>query len=115
MLVTYLGASVPAPPSGRMPSPFATEPHPLARRAAEQLKVELAGGLAHELGLAEDGKMFGVLVVADRDGRIGFLRGFSGMVRGRWDLAGFVPPTFDVDARDAFWPAGECELATLGS
>lgn len=112
MLVTYIAADqLPE----RMPSPFAAEPHPLARRAAEQLRGELARGLARELGLDEDGKMFGVLVVADRAGRIGFLRGFSGMVRGRWELDGFVPPTFDVDARDAFWPAGECELATLGS
>lgn len=112
MLVTYLDAET---PPDRMPSPFATEPHPLARRAAEMLRAQLDGGLARELGLAEDGKMFGVLVVADGAGRIGFLRAFSGMVRGRWHLDGFVPPAFDADARDAFWPAGECELATLGA
>lgn len=111
MLVTYLDAVADAP--GRMPSPFATEPHPLARRAAEQLRAELAAGLAAHLGLAEDGKMFGVLVVRDANGRIGFLRGFSGMVRGRWHLEGFVPPAFDEDARESFWPAGECELATI--
>lgn len=112
MLVTPIAVDrVPA----RVPSPFAPVPHPVAQRAAEQLKAELAAGLARELGLAEDGKMFGVLVVADGEGRVGFLRAFSGMVRGRWELAGFVPPAFDVEARDAFWPAGECELATLGS
>ena len=113
MLVTPLAAHV-APPA-RMPSPFAAEPHPIARHAAEQLRAELAGGLARELHLAEDGKMFGVLVVADGDGQLGVLRGFSGMVRGRWLLDGFVPPAFDVEARDAFWPAGECELAALGA
>lgn len=112
MLVTYLDG---ARPPERMPSPFAVEPHPLARRAAAQLRAQLEAGLARELGLAEDGKMFGVLVVADRDGRIGFLRAFSGMVRGRWHLDGFAPPAFDSDARDAFWPAGECELARLGA
>jgi tRNA pseudouridine32 synthase/23S rRNA pseudouridine746 synthase len=111
MLVTYIAAPVTVP--ARMPSPFATEPHPLARHAAERLRAELAAGLADELRLAEDGKMFGVLAVADRDERVGFLRGFSGMVRGRWHLDGFVPPAFDVAARDAFWPAAERELSQL--
>ncbi len=57
--------------------------------------------------------MFGVLVVADRDGRIATLRGFSGMLGGRWHVDGFVPPLFDVAARDAVWPAGEAELHAL--
>jgi tRNA pseudouridine32 synthase/23S rRNA pseudouridine746 synthase len=111
MLVTQIAAPV-APPA-RMPSPFG-EAHPLARAAATQLRRELDAGLARTLGLAEDGKMFGVLVV-EHDGRIGFLKAFSGMVRGQWLLDGFVPPAFDLDARDAFWPAGECELATIGA
>jgi tRNA pseudouridine32 synthase / 23S rRNA pseudouridine746 synthase len=111
MPVTYIAAPFEVP--ARMPSPFG-EAHPLARYAATELRRQLDGGLAKQLGLDEDGKMFGVLVVEDR-GRIGFLRGFSGMVRGQWQLDGFVPPTFDVDARDAFWPAGECELATIGA
>jgi tRNA pseudouridine32 synthase / 23S rRNA pseudouridine746 synthase len=111
MLVTYIAAPFEVP--ARMPSPFG-QPHPLARHAASELRRQLDGGLAKQLGLDEDGKMFGVLVVEDR-GRIGFLKGFSGMVRGQWQLDGFVPPAFDVDARDAFWPAGECELATIGA
>lgn len=113
MLVTYLDAAVAVP--ARMPSPFATEPHEVARRAASRVMAELHGGLARELHLDEDGKMFGVLVVEDREGRLGFLKAFSGMVRGRWLLDGFVPPAFDVDARDAFWPAAECQLAELGA
>ena len=111
MLVTYIAAPFEVP--ARMPSPFG-EPHPLARFAAMELRRQLDAGLAKQLALDEDGKMFGVLVVEDA-GRIGFLRGFSGMVRGQWQLDGFVPPVFDVDARDAFWPAGECELATIGA
>src|SRR5258706_5082568 len=91
----------------RMPSPFAIEPHVLARRAAQELRCtarfDLAGG----------GKMFGVLVVADARGRVGYLRAFSGMIDGRWDVPGFAPPVFDRAARDAFWPAGEQELAII--
>lgn len=56
--------------------------------------------------------MFGALVVRDGE-RIGFLRGFSGMVDGKWLVDGFVPPTFDLTARDAFWIAGENELIAI--
>ncbi|HEY5951749.1 MAG TPA: hypothetical protein VIV40_39915 [Kofleriaceae bacterium] len=112
MLVTYIDA--PSVRPARMPSPFG-EPHAVARRAAELLRRDLDDGLAARLGLAEDGKMFGVLVVEDRAGRVGFLRAFSGMVRGQWLLDGFVPPVFDLETRDAFWSRGECELAELGA
>ena len=66
-----------------------------------------------ELHAPGAGKMFGVLVVADREGRLGWLAGFSGMLDGRWHVDGFVPPLFDVAARDAVWPAGEAALAVL--
>ena len=124
MLSTVMAASVtmfdPQPPPGtmpaRMPSPFAAgTPHPLAVRAADALRGELSSGLAERLGLARDGKMFGVLVVADAAGRIGWLRGFSGMVDRTWVLPGFVPPAFDLAARDAFWIDGEAGLDELAS
>lgn len=89
----------------RFPSPFRTEPAPLARRAAEELQARL--------GPAREGKMFGVLVVAHPDGTAGALHGFSGMLDGRWRVDGFVPPLFEEAARDAFWPAGEDELRGL--
>lgn len=105
----------PQPPAGalpaRMPSPFAAgPPHPLAQRAIEALLAELGDA---PLDAAGGGKMFGVLVVSDRAGRIGVLRAFSGMLRGRWFVDGFAPPLFDQAERDRFWPAGEAELAAL--
>jgi tRNA pseudouridine32 synthase/23S rRNA pseudouridine746 synthase len=60
-----------------------------------------------------EGKMFGVLVVRARDGRLGYLRAFSGMLDGTWHVPGFAPPLFDLAARDAFWRDGEAELAAL--
>ena len=109
----------PAPEPGelpaRFPSPFAVPPHPIAARAADELVAALRGGLLADAGLFAPGggKMFGVLVVADAVGRLGVLRGFSGMVGGRWEIDGFVPPLFDAAARDAFWPAGEAALAAF--
>ncbi|WP_375767552.1 RluA family pseudouridine synthase [Archangium gephyra] len=105
----------------RLTDPFApSPPHALARRAAEELQRLLRhGGLASGLDLGAldapgQGKMFGVLVVAAPDGRVGYLRGFSGMLDGRWEVDGFAPPLFDSIARDAFLPAGEAELRALG-
>ncbi|WP_224249543.1 RluA family pseudouridine synthase [Hyalangium gracile] len=59
--------------------------------------------------------MFGVLVVAAPDGRVGYLCGFSGMLDERWHVDGFAPPLFDPVARDAFWPAGQAELYALAA
>ena len=107
----------PPPPAdlpARMPSPFEPVPHPLARRAAEELQERLRGGLPgvslEGLDVPGRGKMFGVLVVEDGAGRVGYLRGFSGMLDGRWSIEGFAPPLFDAAAKDAIWPAGEAEL-----
>jgi len=110
----------PAQVPARLASPFdPAPPHPLARRAAEELQAllrrsEAASGL--DLGALDapgGGKMFGVLVVAAEDGRIGYLRAFSGMLGGRWHVDGFAPPLFDPLARDTFWPGGQAELSAL--
>jgi tRNA pseudouridine32 synthase/23S rRNA pseudouridine746 synthase len=101
-------ADVPA----RMPSPFAREPSAIARRAAEALIAELAGARGR-LGLDRDGKMFGVLVIADAGGHLGVLRAFSGMLGGSWHVDGFAPPVFDDALRARVWPAGEHELARI--
>ena len=87
------------------PSPFAVPPHPIAMRAIAELEV----------GPLSEGKMFGVLVVRDRGGRLGYLRAFSGMLDGSWHHAGFCGPVFDHAAREAFWPAGEAELGVLAA
>ncbi|MFL5344737.1 MAG: pseudouridine synthase [Hyalangium sp.] len=102
------------------PSPFdELGPHPLARRAAELMQAELRAGFiapglpSSTLEGPEGGKMFGVLVVQEPQGRIGFLRSFSGMLDGKWELPGFVPPLFDRDARARVEPAGEAVVKAL--
>ncbi len=115
-MLTYFD---PQPAHAELPAVFASPfdpapPHPLARRAADELATQLrAGRFAIDVATLDapgGGKMFGVLVVADADGRIGYLRAFSGMLAGAWNLAGFAPPLFDAAARDAMWPAGQAEL-----
>jgi tRNA pseudouridine32 synthase / 23S rRNA pseudouridine746 synthase len=100
----------------RFPSPFDRGAvHPLARQAALDTQVVLQSPAADAWHLHEpgNGKMFGVLVVQRADGVIGYLRAFSGMLGGAWDVAGWAPPVFDRAARDAFWIAGEAELNAL--
>lgn len=117
MFVTYF-----EPPPGpdelpsRLASPFDPgPPHPLARRAAEDLQARLRRGEVAVEGLDAPGggKMFGVLVVATEDGRVGYLRAFSGMLDGRWHVEGFAPPLFDLAERDTFWPEGQADLRAL--
>ncbi|MFP2925760.1 pseudouridine synthase [Pyxidicoccus sp. 3LG] len=101
-------------------SPFdESGPPALARRAAEAMQTELRAGLiapglpAALLEGPEGGKMFGVLVVRAPDGRIGYLRSFSGMLAGRWDVPGFVPPLFDRETRARLEPEGEAVVKAL--
>ena len=91
------------------PSPFDDlAPHPLAQRCAELVKAELRstgliapGFPTSVLSRAEGGKMFGVLVVKNGQGRVGFLRAVSGQVERAWNLEGYAPPVFDAAARTA--------------
>jgi len=105
---------------GAFPSPFdELGPSALARRAAELMQAELRAGFIAPgvpsalLEGADGGKMFGVLVVREPGGRLGFLRAFSGMLAGRWDLPGFVPPVFDREARAWLEPEGEAVVKAL--
>lgn len=107
----------PAPAEGerpaRFPTPFDRKAvHPLARRAATELMAELVQHDAHSWRLHEpgNGKMFGVLVVAAADGTLGYLRAFSGMIDGQWDIPGWAAPTFDRTARAVVWGPGEVEM-----
>src|SRR6185295_7548778 len=84
MMLTSLDAPIPDR-DALFPSPFdELGPAVLARRAAAMLQAELRAGFvaagvpADILAAPAGGKMFGVLVVEDREGRCGFLRAFSG-------------------------------------
>lgn len=96
----------PQPPTAdtprRLRNPFENNPHPLAITASEILKEKLQQAYPEP----DIGKMFGVLVVLDDVGTIGFLSSFSGMLNQQWLVAGFVPPVFDIDQQQLFLDDG---------
>lgn len=76
--------------------PFYYQPHPLCVAAAECVKAELRSFPEWEIE-KENGKMFGVLVVLDKEtGERGFLAAYSGNIQGRNDYPYFVPPVFNL-------------------
>lgn len=95
----------------RFTFPFYYEPHPLTRIAAAHLQqyLEAQTELDHNFGLHADaegmviGKMFGVLVVQNAEGRVGYLYACSGKLADSNDHPMFVPPVFDMLTEDSFF------------
>lgn len=98
-MILFEPQPTPAELPARIPSPFDPEPHPIARRAAERLMAAARPG--------PEGKMWGVLVVADGGGRIGWLQAFSG----HGNVPGFAPTLFA--PLGPWWTEGEARLAQL--
>ena len=94
--------------------PFYYTPHPLCVLAAEEVKAYLSAQAewAEELS---HGKMFGVLLVQDAQGRVGYLAAFSGNLAGRNHHSFFVPPVYDLLQPDGFFKAGEAEISHINS
>lgn len=89
--------------------PFFYEPHPLAILAAEDLQAYLLNTPHWNsyFGIGtnefEQGKMFGVLVVENSKGNLGYLSAFSGKLDGINHHNKFVPPVFDLLKTDGFF------------
>lgn len=95
--------------------PFYYQPHPLTKIAVESLENYLENEFIsdHNFGLKQNqeglviGKMFGVLVVEDKHGKIGYLSAFSGKLAGTNAHEKFVPPVFDMLEENSFFLRGE--------
>lgn len=100
-------------PPEYFPSPFVHTPHPLATHAAKLLQRSLTKHPIgqHDFFSEQGGKMLGALVVKTPAHQLGYLCGFSGMLAGRWESPGFVPPLFDLEKQQTFLPSGETKLA----
>lgn len=108
----------------RFTFPFYYEPHPLCVLAAEELQAELSTTQAwqHDFGLdaqhqgctasqgSASGKMFGVLLVRNSAGELGYLSAFSGNLAETNQLPGFVPPVFDMLTDGSFFRTGQVKI-----
>ncbi len=91
--------------------PFYYEPHELSIIAANELQsyLETQTDFEHNFGLKENqeglviGKMFGVLVCQNHEGKLGYLWAFSGKLAGVNHHPYFVPTIFDMLHEDGFF------------
>lgn len=99
-------------PPERFNNPFYYSPHRLCAMAADEVRAMLSrdSTLAAE---AARGKMFGVLVVRDGGGALGFLAAFSGLLLGRNNIGGFVPPVYDLLSPGGYFRQEEDEISAL--
>ncbi len=104
----------------RFTFPFYYDVHPLALHAAQLLQERLSTeDFGHDFGLDRQerlgaiGKMFGILVVQDTKGVLGFLAAFSGKLGNSNEHAGFVPPVFDLLEAQGFFRREEQEIHQL--
>ncbi|MEI5985166.1 MULTISPECIES: RluA family pseudouridine synthase [Sphingobacterium] len=98
--------------------PFCYEPHALSMLAAKQVQEYLLTqkDFEHNFGLDDHnsalviGKMFGVLVVEDEHGGLGYLAAVSGKLAGTNQHRYFVPPIFDMLKPEGFFLEEEQEI-----
>ncbi len=92
--------------------PFHYTPHPLCIMAAREVQHYLQTQDIWRQEL-EKGKMFGVLIVRDTRGNVGFLAAFSGLLAGRNIHDYFVPPIYDLQRPEGFFLAEETNISNI--
>jgi tRNA pseudouridine32 synthase/23S rRNA pseudouridine746 synthase len=103
--------------------PFYYEPHPLSVLAAKQLQnyLETQTDFIHNFGLNSNqsgliiGKMFGVMVVKNTEGTLGYLAAFSGKLADSNHLKGFVPTVYNTLNEAGFYKKGETQLNAINA
>ena len=96
----------------RFTCPFCYVPHRLALLAVEQVQRYVASRCdwADEM---KAGKMLGVLVVGDDEGRLGYLAAFSGNLAGSVTHDFFVPPVYDLLDPQGEFKQGEAQITAI--
>ncbi len=92
--------------------PFNYTPHPLTLLAKEQLQNYLNKQRQWHDEI-QKGKMFGVLVVEDNSGELGFLAAFSGLLDAKNTHDYFVPPIYDMQSPDGHFRLHEAEISNI--
>lgn len=101
--------------------PFFYDPHPLSTIAAEALQqyLKTQTDFDHNFGLDPKqnglaiGKMFGVLVVQNKNGELGYLWAYSGKLAesNQWEY--FVPTVFDMLQENSYYKEEEVSINAL--
>ena len=100
--------------------PFYSQPPKIAIWAAEDLmhRISAYDFNGYGFGVVQDhevGKMFGVLVIQDSQGRLGYLSAFSGRIGSTNQYAGFVPPVYNVLDTSGWFHKSEEEISQLNA
>ena len=90
--------------------PFHYTPHPLVQMAAHEVQVYLRTRSDWEEELSK-GKMFGVLLIQDKEGNVGYLTAFSGNLAQNNRQNGF--PVYDLLRPDGFFKLEESEISDI--
>ncbi|NOT36374.1 MAG: RNA pseudouridine synthase [Saprospiraceae bacterium] len=99
----------------QFPDPFSHDISDIAKLAASELQEELEASQDYQeknntSSNQPIGKMYGVLVVQDKEGKIFYLAGFSGKLEQGNLIQGFVPPIFNLFVPQNFFRLGETEI-----
>ena len=113
------GKSLPA----KFTYPFYYTPHELTQLAAHQLQDYLSkqNQWQHNFGLRDGqegmviGKMFGVMIVQDHLGVIGFIAAYSGKLANSNNIPGFVPPIFDMLDENGYYKTEESKIDLINA
>lgn len=87
----------------RFTFPFCYEPHPLCLLAAQELQQQLSNNACYQQEFQQSGKMFGVLLVKNSQGEVGYLSAFSGKLTIKKADINFVPAVFDVEEESGLY------------
>lgn len=98
----------------RLNNPFSHMTPQICTEAAEEVKKHIESDRHLKKELAK-GKMLGVLVAEDKNGRTGFIAAYSGTLA---DSAGhefFVPPVFDAQQPDGYFKVSEKKITAVST
>lgn len=114
----------------RFTFPFYYEPNPLCLLAIQELQQQLSDNAYYQKEFTQTGKMFGVLLVKNAQGEVGYLCGFSGKLAidqadinldrisqnsMNQDMINFVPPVFDPFTQAEFYQTQSVIINQLNS
>ena len=96
----------------KLNNPFGYIPSPLCQLAASEVQRYILSKASWQDELRK-GKMFGVLVVEDEEGCLGFLAAYSGLLAERNDWEWFVPPVFDFQQPNGYFKKEEANISEI--